>query len=161
MSDLLEVGAAAPAFVLPSTLGHEVSAESLHGRPWVLFFYPRDNTPGCTQEACDFRDHSSAFAELGVAVFGVSQDSLRSHEGFIRKHNLTMPLLSDADHAVHAAFGAWGEKVLYGKKSVGPIRTTALVDAQGRVHRLWRKVKVQGHVQEVLDAAAALVAKPG
>lgn len=129
---------------------------SLRGRPWVLFFYPRDNTPGCTQESCDFRDLSADFTQLGVAVFGVSQDSLRSHEGFQRKYSLSTPLLTDADHAVMEAYGAWGEKTLYGKVSVGTLRTTVLVDAQGIIRRIWRKVKVNGHAQEVLDAARAL-----
>jgi thioredoxin-dependent peroxiredoxin len=153
MKSKLAAGAQAPDFELPSTTGEAVSLGSLRGEPFVLYFYPRDMTPGCTQEACDFRD---AYRRLGVRVFGVSKDSLASHEKFRAKEKLPFPLLSDADNAVAKRYGAFGDKMFYGKKITGTIRSTFLVDAQGRIAAMWSPVKVKGHVEQVREAVQAL-----
>lgn len=122
----------------------------------VLYFYPKDQTPGCTLEAQGFRDQLAAFKAAGVHVAGVSPDDVKSHCKFIDKEGLTFPLLADVEHKVLEAFGAWGEKTLYGKKSVGVIRTTVLIDAAGTIKKLWKSVKVDGHVAKVLAAAQGL-----
>jgi len=119
------------------------------GRPVVLYFYPKDNTSGCTAEACDFRDNMARLKPK-AAVLGVSRDSIKSHLNFRDKHGLNFPLLSDPEHTVHEAYGAWGEKKMYGKTSMGCIRTTVLIGADGKVIRVWSKVKVKGHVDEVM-----------
>jgi len=152
----LTVGKPAPGFTLPSSTGGTVSLADLAGKPVVLYFYPRDNTPGCTREACDFQASLAAFARLGAVVLGVSKDSLASHDKFAGQYGLRFPLLSDADSKVMAAYGAWGEKTLYGKKFVGTIRTTVLIDRRGVVARVWPSVKVDGHAAAVLDAVRAL-----
>lgn len=150
------VGSPAPDFTLVAEPGGETSLAGLRGRPVVLYFYPKDNTPGCTTEACDFRDRHDRLTAAGAVVLGVSRDSARSHAGFRAKHGLNFPLLVDADAALHRAYGAWGEKTLYGKKSIGPLRATVLIDAAGRVARVWPKVSVKGHADEVLAAVLAL-----
>ncbi|MGD9865751.1 MAG: peroxiredoxin [Pseudodonghicola sp.] len=146
----------APVFTLPRDGGGEVSLSGLRGGPVVLFFYPRDDTPGCTKESIGFSQDLQAFADAGAQVFGISRDTVAKHDKFVAKHGLTVPLLSDEDGAVCVAFGVWVEKNMYGKKSMGIERSTFLIDAEGKIARIWRKVKVDGHVAEVLDAVKAL-----
>ncbi len=122
------------------------------GRKVVLYFYPRDNTPGCTTEACDFRDNIARLKALGAVVLGVSPDSVQSHRGFKDKHGLPFALLSDRDKAVATEYGAYGEKKMYGKTRMGIIRSTVLIDEDGVVRKVWRGVKVKGHVDEVIEA---------
>jgi peroxiredoxin Q/BCP len=152
----LEAGNPAPDFTLPCSSGEELSLVSLRGRKVVLWFYPKDNTPGCTKEACAFRDLRSEFEQAGTLVYGVSKDSQRSHENFIVKHSLGLPLLSDPELTVQNAFGVWVEKKNYGRTYMGTERSTFLIDEQGVVQRVWRKVRVKGHVDAVLEAAQAL-----
>jgi peroxiredoxin Q/BCP len=121
------------------------------GKDIVLYFYPKDNTPGCTQEACDFRDNVNRLASRATVV-GVSRDSIASHKTFREKHGLNFPLLSDAEHRIHEAYGAWGQKKLYGKTTMGAIRTTCLIGKDGIIKKLWPSVKVRGHVDEVIEA---------
>lgn len=147
---------AMPSFSLPGSDGATHSSKSLAGKPYVLYFYPRDMTPGCTTESCDFRDRQPAFRKLGIPVFGVSTDSLERHAKFIAKESLNFVLLSDEEHALAEALGVWKEKNMYGKKSWGIERSTFLVDAKGKIVREWRKVKVDGHAEEVAAAAADL-----
>jgi peroxiredoxin Q/BCP len=149
-------GSPAPDFTLASSEGGEVSLSSFKGRPVVLYFYPKDGTPGCTREACDFRDASTAFKRHGAVVLGVSKDSLKSHLKFKDKVGLNFPLLADPDQEVLRAYGVLKEKVMYGKKVMGVERSTFLIDAGGTVRRAWRGVKVEGHVGEVLEALRAL-----
>ena len=147
----------APDFTLPRAGdGEDVSLASLRGKAIVLFFYPRDNTPGCTKESIGFSNQLQAFAEAGVLLFGISKDSLKKHENFIAKHGLTTPLLSDANSTTCEDYGTWKEKTLYGKKHWGIERSTFLIDANGRIVRIWRKVKVNGHVDEVFAAVQAV-----
>ena len=143
-------------FSLPCTGGTTFQLSKTKAKFLVLYFYPKDNTPGCTTEACDFRDRQSRLDASGAAVFGVSRDSVKSHAGFRAKYALTFPLIVDADASLHQAYGAWGEKVLYGKRSIGPIRSTVLIDAAGKVARIWPKVSVKGHAEEVAAAVEAL-----
>ncbi|MDH4228437.1 MAG: thioredoxin-dependent thiol peroxidase [Nitrospirota bacterium] len=156
MSKTLAAGQPAPAFELDASTGNKVSLASLKGHPVVLFFYPKDNTPGCTREACGFRDLKADFDAVGARVFGVSADSLKSHDKFVQDHGLNMPLLSDPQHAMLEAYGVWGEKKNYGKTYMGITRTTVLIDASGRVARVWAKVQVDGHPEEVLAAVREL-----
>ncbi len=151
---MIAVGKPAPAFSLPSTSGKTVSLSDFAGRKLVLYFYPRDNTPGCTREACDFRDHHAALSEAGAAVLGVSSDSLKSHAGFRSKFELPFDLLVDEGNKLATAFGAYGEKLMYGKKVKGVIRSTFLIDERGRIAAIWSPVKVDGHAQAVLAALA-------
>lgn len=153
----MKLGQSAPAFSLPSTSGSTVSLRDFAGKQVVLYFYPRDNTPGCTVEACDFRDRDAALRKAGAVVLGVSSDSLKSHDGFRAKHGLAFDLLVDADNAVAQSYGAHGEKVMYGKKVMGTIRSTFLIDAKGKLAAIWSPVRVAGHAEEVL--AAVLGAK--
>jgi peroxiredoxin Q/BCP len=148
----LEEGSKAPAFSLKDQDGNTVKLADLAGKQVVLYFYPKDNTPGCTTEACDFRDEHSALKKAGAVVLGVSPDSEKSHQGFIKKHGLPFPLLVDTDHAVAEKYGAWGEKSLYGRKFMGIIRSTVLIGPDGKVKKAWPKVKVDGHVDDVLAA---------
>jgi thioredoxin-dependent peroxiredoxin len=152
-SHLLAEGAKAPAFRLPRDGGEVVSLSDFAGKKLVLFFYPRANTPGCTKEAIDFTRLSGAFAESGTAVLGISADSLKAQESFRDKHKLDVPLISDEKHEMLEAYGAWGEKSLYGRTFLGIIRTTVLIGADGLVKRIWRHVKVDGHAESVLQAA--------
>jgi thioredoxin-dependent peroxiredoxin len=156
MADWVEAGDKAPDFTLPSSDGQPIKLSSLRGRPVVLYFYPRDLTPGCTREACAFRDQKKNFDKLGAAVLGVSSDDVASHEKFRDKHELNFPLLADEDHAVAEKYGAWREKNLYGKKSMGIQRSTFLIDHDGRVARVWKKVNVDGHDADVMAAIRAL-----
>jgi peroxiredoxin Q/BCP len=148
----LSVGTKAPAFSLPSTSGGEVSLASLQGKTFVLYFYPKDDTPGCTVEACDFRDNLARVQSVGALVFGVSKDTLASHEKFQKKHSLSFPLLSDAGNAVALAYGAFGKKLMYGRPVEGTIRSTYVVGPDGVIAHVWSPVKVKGHVDAVLSA---------
>ncbi|MEZ4362428.1 MAG: redoxin domain-containing protein [Kofleriaceae bacterium] len=158
---MLAPGSAAAPFQLESTSGEQVSLRSLAGQLVVLYFYPRDNTPGCTVEAQDFRDHLSAFADAGAVVFGVSRDSIASHHKFRDKHALTFPLLTDPDGSMMARYQAWGEKSMYGKKVVGVIRSTVLIDRRGKIARHWPKVNVKGHAAAVLASVRELAGGEG
>jgi peroxiredoxin Q/BCP len=153
---MIEEGNKAPDFKLASSQGGSVSLKELRGKTVVLYFYPKDDTPGCTREACAFRDSRAALEKKGVVVLGVSGDSVASHEKFRDKYALTFPLLSDPDKEVAKKYGAWGEKVLYGKKSVGMIRSTFVIDGQGVVRKVFPRVRVDGHAEKVLEAVAAL-----
>ncbi len=155
-SHLLAEGAKAPEFRLPRDGGDVVSLSDFAGKKLVLFFYPRANTPGCTREAIDFTRLSGAFAESGTAVLGISADSLKAQESFRDKHKLDVPLISDEKHEMLEAYGAWGEKSLYGRTFLGIIRTTVLIGADGTVKRVWHHVKVDGHAEAVLEAARSL-----
>jgi len=148
----LQEGEPAPPFVLPRDGGGQVALSDFAGRKLVLFFYPRANTPGCTKEAMDFSRLKGAFAACGADVIGLSADTVRSQDSFRDKYKLSIPLASDEQRATIAAYGAWGEKSLYGRKFLGIIRTTVLIDATGRVARVWRNVKVDGHADAVLAA---------
>ena len=150
-----QLGDKAPAFTLPSTAG-EVSSAALKGKLFVLYFYPKDDTPGCTTEACGFRDALPDFGKLGVTVIGVSKDSLASHEKFKKKFDLLFPLASDEDGAVCEAYGVWVEKSMYGKKYMGIDRSTFVIDGKGVIRAVWRKVSVPGHADEVKKAIAEL-----
>ena len=152
----LAAGDKIPAFALATDAGTEVSRAGFKGKPYVLYFYPKDDTSGCTREAVDFSAAAAKFAKLGVPVIGVSKDSLAAHEKFRAKHKLTVVLASDPDLKAATAFGVWGEKSLYGRKYMGMERATFLVSADGRIAQAWRKVKVPGHVEAVLAAAKKL-----
>jgi peroxiredoxin Q/BCP len=149
---MLSPGDPAPAFSLQSDTGDTVSLQDLRGRKVVLYFYPKDDTPGCTVEACEFRDNWKAVQKTGAALFGVSPDGVASHVKFRKKFDLPFPLLADPDHAVAEQYGAWGEKSFLGKKYMGVIRSTFLIDEQGKVARVFEKVKPKGHAAEVLEA---------
>ncbi|MGH1576981.1 peroxiredoxin [Planktotalea sp.] len=154
---MIDVGEKAPEFSL-SASGDQTLSLADANCPVVLFFYPRDDTPGCTKEAIGFTDLSADFAAIGVKVWGISADSIKSHEKFITKHGLSMPLLADTDNAVSEAYGVWKEKNMYGKKFFGIERSTFLIASDGTLAQVWRKVKVPGHVDAVFDAAKALSA---
>ena len=156
MTDWVEEGQSAPDFTLQDDRGNEVRLSALRGKPVVLYFYPKDDTPGCTVEACAFRDRRAELARHGATVLGVSPDGVASHAAFRDKYSLDFPLLADPDHQVAETYGAWGEKVNYGKKSMGIRRSTFLIDADGVVRKVWKKVDVKEHDQQVLDALAAL-----
>lgn len=153
---MLASGITAPSFQLESSEGGTVSREDLAGKIVVLYFYPRDNTPGCTIEAQEFRDRLSEFKAAGAEVFGVSRDSIASHCKFRDKYGLTFPLLTDADGAAMERYQAWGDKVLYGKKITGVIRSTVVIDRDGKIARHWPKVTVNGHAAAVLDFVKSL-----
>ncbi|MEO8499504.1 MAG: thioredoxin-dependent thiol peroxidase [Vicinamibacteria bacterium] len=155
---MLEEGKNAPAFTLPSSEGGAVSLKDLKGKTVVLYFYPKDDTPGCTREACEFRDSQAALKKAGAVVFGVSGDSLESHGKFKAKYKLNFPLLSDDGNEVATKFGAYGEKTLYGRKFMGIIRSTFIIDGGGVVRKVFPKVKVDGHAEKVLEAVKALSA---
>ena len=152
----LSEGAKAPAFRLPRDGGDSVSLGDFKGRNLVLFFYPRADTPGCTREAIDFSRLSGAFAEASTAVLGVSADPPKAQEAFRDKHELATPLVSDEQHEMLDAYGVWGEKSMYGRTFLGISRTTVLVGADGRIIRIWRNVKVDGHADEVLAVVRTL-----
>lgn len=156
MAEYLAEGAVAPDFSLESDRGRTVRLSELRGRPVVLYFYPADDTPGCTTEACGFRDSFPDFGKIDAVVLGISPDDVASHQRFVTKYGLPFELLADPDHQVASAYGAWGTKNLYGKVFDGILRTTYLLDAQGRVAKVWKQVKVEGHAPKVLEAAQAL-----
>jgi peroxiredoxin Q/BCP len=151
---MVKEGRPAPDFELPSSDGGKLKLADLRGKTVVLYFYPRDNTPGCTREACSFRDAHARLRRKGVVVLGVSPDSLASHDKFRHQHDLPFALLSDADKKVAKAYGAFGEKILYGKKTQGMIRSTFVIDPEGVVRKIFSKVKVDGHVDRVIEALA-------
>lgn len=153
---MIEVGKPAPAFTLQNQDGEEVSLAGLRGRWVVLYFYPKDDTPGCTTQACEFTAGIAEFEKLDAVILGCSPDDAASHRKFIVKHDLQVQLLSDPAHATMEAYGAWGEKVLYGRKSVGVIRSTTLIDSAGNVAHHWKKVRAAGHAAHVAARLAAL-----
>jgi peroxiredoxin Q/BCP len=156
MADWIEVGKKAPAFTLTADDGKKVKLSDLKGSPVVLYFYPKDDTPGCTKEACAFRDRQAEMEQLGAKVLGVSPDTVESHVKFRDKFNLNFPLLADPDHAVAEKYGAWREKNMYGKKSMGIQRSTYLIDADGKVAKVWQRVQVDGHDDAVIDSLKIL-----
>jgi peroxiredoxin Q/BCP len=152
----LREGSKAPSFALPASTGDTVRLADFKGKTLVLYFYPRDATPGCTLEAEAFQAARAKLAKLGARVVGVSKDSIASHCKFADKHGLEFPLLSDPDGKVIEAYGAWGEKTLYGRTSMGILRTTVVIDPAGKVARVFPRVKVKGHVDAVLEAVREL-----
>lgn len=152
---MLNIGDMAPDFTLPNQTGTEVTLTSLHPQTVVLYFYPKDNTPGCTTEALDFTAKLAEFDAAGVKILGVSKDSVKKHSNFIAKHALGIDLISDQDGTLCEDFGTWVEKQMYGKTYMGIERATFVIDATGRISHIWRKVKVKGHVDEVLAAVTA------
>jgi peroxiredoxin Q/BCP len=156
MADFLEPGTKAPAFTLTADSGKKVKLADLKGQPVVLYFYPKDDTPGCTREACAFRDLKADMEAAGAVVLGVSPDSVDMHVKFRDKYKLNFPLLSDPDHAVAEQYGAWREKNMYGKKSMGIQRSTYLIGPDGKIARVWKKVSVDGHDAQVLEALQQL-----
>lgn len=156
MADWIEEGSKAPAFTLTSDSEKKIKLSDLAGSPVVLYFYPKDDTPGCTREACAFRDAQSELSRSGAVLLGVSPDDVDSHVKFRDKYSLNFPLLVDADHKVAQKYGAWREKNMYGKKSMGIQRSTFLIDASGKVIKVWKRVQVDGHDAQVLQALAQL-----
>ncbi len=153
----IEEGQPAPDFTLSDADGNHVTLSALRGQPVVVYFYPKDETPGCTKEACAFRDIWTGLQETGAAVLGVSPDDAASHQRFRDRHKLPFTLLSDPDKEVMSRYGAWGEKNMYGRKSMGVIRSTVLIDAEGVVRRHWRRVsKAEAHPDKVLEALQQL-----
>ena len=149
-------GGKAPGFQLPRDGGDSVALADYAGQKLVLFFYPRADTPGCTREAIDFTRLKAAFADSGAAVLGVSADTVKTQESFRNKHQLTVPLISDEKHEMLEAYGAWGEKSMYGRTFLGILRTTILIGADGKIARIWRNVRVDGHADEVLAAVQTM-----
>ncbi len=148
----LRHGDKAPVFDMATDGGGHISLKSLKGQNVVLYFYPKDDTPGCTTESCAFRDNLKAFTKLKAAVIGVSKDSPESHDKFKAKYQLNFPLASDGDGSVCEAYGVWKEKSMYGKTYMGIERSTFLIDDKGVIRQIWRKVKVDGHAEEVMEA---------
>ena len=148
----LQVGDAAPAFSAQDDTGKRWSLKDLKGKTVVLYFYPKDSTPGCTTEACDFRDHYKTFLKKGAVVLGVSADSAKSHQNFKQKQSLPFPLLVDEDKTICRAYGVWDKKTLYGREFMGIVRSTFVIDEHGLLKDVVRKVKVAGHVQSILEA---------
>lgn len=153
---MLVPGDNAPSFELPLDDGTTLSSDTLTGKPYVVYFYPKDNTPGCTTEACDFRDNFERVTAAGAVVLGVSKDSVKSHSNFRAKQSLPFNLISDAELTLHNAYGAWGQKKNYGREYMGTIRSTFLVGTDGVVAAAWPKVRVKGHVDAVLEALEGL-----
>ena len=147
---MLRTGDQAPDFTATADGGETVKLKDLRGKKVVLYFYPKDNTPGCTQEACDFRDSIARFSRKGVVVLGVSPDSVRSHEKFKAKFDLPFALLADEDHEIAEAYGAWREKSMYGRKYMGIVRSTFVIDEKGKIAEVHEKVTVKGHVDQLL-----------
>jgi thioredoxin-dependent peroxiredoxin len=157
MADWLEPGTKAPAFTLTAADGSKVRLSDFAGKPVVLYFYPKDDTPGCTREACAFRDAQADLKKAGTVVLGVSADDTASHVKFRYKYKLNFPLLSDNDHKVAEKYGAWREKNMYGKVSLGIQRSTYLIDPAGKVARVWKRVQVDGHDAQVLKSLKELI----
>jgi len=152
----LEAGSPAPAFAMPASGGRVVSLDSLKGQPFLLYFYPKADTPGCTKQACGIQEALPQLGKLKLTVIGISPDPMKPIEKFAQKFNLTFPLAYDEDHKVAEAYGTWVEKSMYGKTYLGMERSSFLVGADGRIAKVWRKVKPEAHAAEVLAAAAAL-----
>ena len=153
---MLDVGDAAPDFSMPASGGRTVSLGGMRGKPFLLYFYPKADTPGCTKQACAMQEALPQLGHTGVAVIGVSKDPMKPIEKFAEKYGLTFPLASDAQTGVAEAYGVWGEKSMYGKKYTGMERTSFLIDAHGKIAHVWRKVKVDAHAKDVMTAAKAL-----
>lgn len=153
---MVQDGDKAPKFKLPGSGGTEIDLGAYKGQPVVVYFYPKDDTSGCTKEALAFTELAEAFAEAGAVVIGVSPDSAQKHDKFIAKHDLNVLLAADEDHAVSEAYGVWVEKSMYGKKYMGIERSTFLIDGKGKIAKSWRKVKVPGHAEGVLEAVKEL-----
>ena len=147
----LTIGDMAPDFTLSSDDAGDITLSDLRGRKVVLYFYPKDNTSGCTTQACEFRDLKDDFSAKGAVILGVSRDSLKRHQGFRGKHDLNFSLLTDAEHSVHEQYGAWGDKRMYGKTVQGVLRTTVLIDEQGRITHIAHKVKARGNAARTLE----------
>ena len=156
MADFLEPGTKAPAFTLVSDSGEKIKLSDLAGSPVVLYFYPKDDTPGCTKQACNFRDRQQELTDLGAKVLGVSPDDVASHVKFRDKYTLNFPLLADPDHKVAEKYGAWREKNMYGKKSMGVQRSTYLIGPDGKIAKVWKRVSVDGHDDQVIEALKSL-----
>jgi len=156
MSEWLQEGDKVPAVALNSDDGPKIKLADLKGSLVVLYFYPADDTPGCTREACAFRDRSQELKKLGAKVFGISPDDVASHAKFKSKYKLNFPLLADPDHQVAEKFGAWREKNMYGKKKMGIVRSTFLIGPDGLIKKVWRSVKVDGHDGAVIESLKAL-----
>ena len=147
----LTVGSKAPAFTLPVDGGGKISLAEMMGKKVVIYFYPKDDTPGCTQESCDFRDNFTVFKRSGAVIIGISKDSIARHDKFKKKFKLNFPLASDEDGEICEKYGVWAQKSMYGKKYMGIERSTFLIDENGNIRAIWRKVKVPGHVEQVLN----------
>ncbi len=154
-SDRVKEGDQAPEFSMAATGGRTVALAAMKGRPFVLYFYPKADTPGCTKEACAFQEALPQLGHIGIEVIGVSKDAMKPIEKFAEKYSLSFPLASDSS-GVAEAYGSWGEKSMYGKTYMGIDRSTFLIDKEGKIVRIWRKVKVPGHAAEVMEAAKAL-----
>ncbi len=152
----VQEGDKAPDFSMPASGGRTASLEGMKGRPFVLYFYPKADTPGCTKEACAFQEALPQLGKIGIEVIGVSPDKIKPIEKFAEKYKLSFPLASDEAHAVAEKYGTWVEKSMYGRKYMGMERSTFLIDRQGRIAKAWRKVSVTGHAAEVMQTAAAL-----
>ena len=152
----MQTGQTAPDFTAPRDGGTPVTLSALRPKTVVLYFYPRDDTPGCTTEALDFTARAAEFEAAGAVILGVSKDPVRSHDNFVAKHGLGIALVSDAEGDICERYGVWGERSMYGKTYMGIERTTVLIDGAGKIARVWNKVKVPGHVEEVLEAVRAL-----
>ena len=152
----MDVGEKFPDFVLQDENGETFDSKALAGKRYVIYFYPKDNTSGCTREAQAFTENIKAFNDLGIPVYGVSKDSVASHRKFIDSKKLKIKLLSDPDHVLLEASGAWGTKIMYGKETTGTIRSTFIVGKDGNIEAVWKKVKVDGHVDKVLEKAKSL-----
>lgn len=148
----LQVGQVVPDFTLTAGSGESVTLSQFRGRKVVLYFYPKDMTPTCTEQSCQFRDYNGEFAKYNTVVLGISPDELKAHQKFAAKYELPFPLLSDPDHQAAEKYGVWALKKLYGREYMGIVRSTFLIDEEGRLLRQWRKVKVKGHVEQVLQA---------
>jgi len=151
MAKKLKIGDKAPDFCLEDARNNEVCLKDFRGKWLVLYFYPKDNTTGCTREAVDFSEHLSKFKKMGTAVIGISTDSVLSNSNFINKHNLKLTLLSDTEHKVLRDYGVWQKKKMYGREYHGVVRTTFIIDPEGNIKQMWEKVKVAGHVDAVED----------
>ncbi len=156
MAKIPQEGGAAPAFTLDRDGGGKVSLKDFAGKPLVLYFYPKDDTAGCTREAQEFSAAGSAFAKAGAAILGISKDTVKAHDKFVAKYGLAIPLASDPEGTTIEAYGSWVEKTLYGRKYMGIDRSTFLISGGGKILKIWRKVRVAGHVDEVLAAVKAL-----
>lgn len=155
----LKIGDDAPDFTLPTDNDGEVTLSQLKGKNVIVYFYPKDNTPGCTTESCDFRDQQPDFAKLNAEIIGISKDSVKKHNNFKAKHEFNFPLASDEDSDVCERYGVWQEKSMYGKTFFGIVRSTFLIDENGKIAHIWPKVKVKGHVDEVREALESLKQK--
>ncbi|SHJ97617.1 thioredoxin-dependent thiol peroxidase [Alicyclobacillus tolerans] len=152
----LKPGMDAPDFSLPNQYGETVHLSELMGQPVVLYFYPKDDTPGCTKEACAFRDLAGQFSAIGAKIYGISRDNVQSHEKFSEKYQLNFPILSDPDETVCNAYGVIREKNMYGKKTIGLERTTFVIDSEGKIAKVFRRVRVDGHADKVLEVVRSL-----